>query len=72
MSGQELSQREREILEHTVHRAAGGRYCGGGKDMEELVRRGLMKSLGTFLGNPYFGITEQGRAALRLGGKEGA
>ncbi len=64
-SAPSLTREQRDILDHTRHRAAGGHYCGGGKDMEALVQMGLMESHGSFLGNPYFGITAEGVKALR-------
>lgn len=60
-----LSKTQWEILNHTRHRAAGGHYCGGGKDMDVLVQMGLMESHGSFLGNPYFGLTNKGVQALK-------
>ncbi len=33
--------------------------------MDALVQMGLMESHGSFLGNPYFGITAEGVKALR-------
>jgi hypothetical protein len=55
------------ILHHTEHRAAGGYYCGGGKDMAELVEAGLMVSAGykAFVPDEYFRITSKGREVLR-------
>ena len=55
------------ILDHTLNRAAGGRYCGGSPEMDELVQSGLMKSSGKVAWCPdeYFRITELGRMALR-------
>lgn len=64
-AGYALNREQREILDHTRHRAAGGHYCGGGKEMDALVAMGLMESHGSFLGNPYFGITAEGVKALR-------
>lgn len=60
-----LNAEQWAILAHTISRAPGGRYCGSGKEMLALVRAGLMEPLGEFAGNPYFGITPKGRAALR-------
>lgn len=62
-----LTREQRDILHHTVHRAAGGFYCGGGKDMDVLVSRGLMRSAGrkSFVPDEYFAITVAGRVALR-------
>jgi hypothetical protein len=55
------------ILHHTVHRAAGGLYCGGGKNMDVLVAAGLMVSAGkkSFVPDEYFRITTAGHAVLR-------
>lgn len=51
----------------TPYGSSGGRcrYCGGGKDMEALVGAGLMRSLGNFLDNPYFEITNLGHRVMR-------
>lgn len=35
-----LSTEQKAILDHTMHRAAGGLYCGGGRDMDLLVEEG--------------------------------
>lgn len=61
-----LSQEQLGILHHTEHRAANGLYCGGGKDMDALVALGLMAHAGrkSFVPDPYFRITDTGRAAL--------
>ena len=63
----ELTKEQIEILDHTTHRAAGGLYCGGGKEMTELVNAGLMVSAGrkSFVLDEYFRITSAGSAALR-------
>jgi hypothetical protein len=63
----ELTAEQVDILSHTVHGAAGGFYCGGGKEMDELVRLGLMKSAGfkSFVPEEYFTITAAGREKLR-------
>lgn len=62
-----LTREQRAILHHTVHRAAGGFYCGGGPDMDVLVARGLMQSAGrkSFVPDEYFRITAAGRTALQ-------
>ena len=44
--GSALSREQLSILDHTEHRAAGGYYCGGGKDMDALVAAGLMEYAG--------------------------
>ncbi len=60
-----------EILRHTAYVAAGGFYCGGGKDMDALVSADLMEYAGkkSFVPDPYFRITNKGREALRFGVK---
>lgn len=67
-----LTREQREILYHTEHRAAGGFYCGGGKEMDALVAAGLMQSAGrkSFVPDEYFRITPAGRAALRSQNEE--
>ncbi len=62
-----LTREQFEILHHTVTRAAGHRYCGGGKTMDQLVAMGLMEYLGTpsWCPDPFYGITTKGLAALR-------
>ena len=61
-----LTKNQYDILYHTAHRAAGGFYCGGGKDMDELVKLGLMESAGrkSFVPDEYFRITRAGRDRL--------
>jgi hypothetical protein len=61
-----LNQRQISILEHTVNRAAGGRYCGGSEDMNGLVDMGLMLYIGkpAWCSDPFYAITDKGRAAL--------
>lgn len=63
----EITKEQREILYHTEHRAAGGFFCGGGKDMDALVAAGLMESAGrkSFVPDEYFKITSAGRKELR-------
>ncbi len=60
------------ILDHTVNRAAGGLYCGGGKDMDALVAAGFMQSAGrkSFVPDEYFRITASGNAALKAANKK--
>ena len=64
----ELNREQFEILDHTVHRAAGGLYCGDSPDMQELVKAGFMQSAGrkSFVPDEHFRITGKGREALRL------
>ena len=61
-----LTHTQIEILDHTVHRAAQGLYCGGGPDMDALVAAGLMEYAGrkSFVPDPYLRITSKGREEL--------
>jgi len=63
----ELANEQIAILKHTVNRAVGGRYCGGGKDMDALVDMGLMTYIGTpsWCQDPFYSITAKGREALK-------
>ena len=63
----DLNKEQADILDHTIHRAAGGFYCGGGKEMNALVAGGLMVSAGrkSFVPDEYFRITRKGQEALR-------
>lgn len=63
----ELTREQIAILDHTEHRAAGGLYCGGGKDMVVLVSLGFMEPAGrkSFVPEPYYRITTAGHDALR-------
>lgn len=62
-----LTKEQINILDHTINRAAGSLYCGGGKDMDALVSAGFMVSAGRkpFVPDEYFIITSTGKAALR-------
>ncbi len=62
-----LSSNQVDILDHTAHRAANGVFCGGGKEMTELVSLGLMVSRGktSFCPDEYFSMTEAGATALK-------
>jgi hypothetical protein len=70
-TGSALSREQLSILDHTEHRAAGGYYCGGGKDMDALVAAGLMEYAGrkSFVPDPYYRITSAGRSAIRAQNK---
>lgn len=63
-----ITNNQREILEHTANRAAGGFYCGDSDDMQELVCLGLMVSVGKkpFVPDEYFTLTRAGRKALKV------
>lgn len=62
-----ITNNQREILEHTAYRAAGGFYCGDSDDMQKLVELGLMTSAGkkSFVPDEYFKLTNAGREALK-------
>ena len=64
--GMKLSREQCEILDHTLHRAAGGYYCGDSTDMKALVDQGMMESAGrkSFVPSEYFRITIKGKDAL--------
>lgn len=66
-----VTNNQREILDHTAHRTAGGFYCGDSDNMQTLVRLGLMVSAGkkSFVTDEYFALTGAGRQVLS-GGKE--
>ena len=61
-----ITNKQREILDHTAHGAAGGFYCGDSVDMQVLVRMGLMVSMGkkSFCPDEYFALTAAGRKTL--------
>jgi hypothetical protein len=61
-----LSKECLSILDHTVCRAAQGRYCGDSPEMQILVSMGLMESAGkvSWVPDEYFHITEEGRRVL--------
>ena len=67
-----LTPKQFDILHHTMHRAARRCYCGDSSDMQALVSRGLMKSLGKVAWCPdeYFTVTAAGAALFsdRWGG----
>lgn len=70
----ELTEEQVGILDHTIHRAACGLYCGDGPDMQVLVKKGMMQMAGrkTFVPDPYFRITGKGKAALAAHEVKGA
>ena len=61
-----MKEEQIEILKHTVSGAAGGLYCGDSKDMQGLVKAGLMESAGrkSFVPDEFFRITASGRACF--------
>ena len=61
-----LTAEQREILEHSVHRAPQGRYCGGGEVVEGMVDIGLMRRLPKVEWTPdtFYVITDKGRERL--------
>ena len=68
----QLTKNQLDILDHTLHRAPQGRYCGDEPDMQKLVKLGLMASVG-FAGwckDEYFIITGKGRGVFAKQTKE--
>lgn len=51
------------IIDHTLHRAANGLFCGDGPEMKRCVAAGWMVSAGTVPWCPdeYFAVTAAGR-----------
>lgn len=64
-----ITNNQRDILDHTMHRAPCGYYCGDSADMQELIRLGLMVSVGkkSFVPDEYFALTGAGREFIRRG-----
>ena len=62
-----LTEQEYEILDHTQNRAAGKRFCGSSKEMDSLVKKGMMRYLGTlsFVPDKYYTITKKGEEVLQ-------
>lgn len=62
-----LSQSQLGILDHTLHCASLGLFCGDSLAMRELVAAGLMESAGRVAWCPdeYFRITAAGREAWK-------
>ena len=63
-SASPITTEQIEILKHSNKNA---RYCGGGKDMDDLVSRGLMRYIGTaaWCPDPFYDITSAGIAFIR-------
>ncbi len=61
-----ITNSQADILDHTIHRAAGGFYCGRCQIMDELVAAGLMEFSGHKFGLEYFNITHAGRVELKV------
>lgn len=64
----ELTEEQYEIMKHTATRAANNAYCGDSPDMQDLVQRGLMRSVGKVAWCPdeYFKLTPLGSTTLQL------
>lgn len=54
-------------MQHTLHRAAYGFYCGDSKEMQELIKEGLMISAGkkSFVKDEYFKLTDKGKEFIK-------
>lgn len=65
----QLTREQWDILDHALHRAPGGLYCGGGADMIGLVNQGLMVYVGrkSFVPEPYYRITQKGKEVYVMG-----
>jgi len=59
----ELNEEQKAIIEHTIKNDY---YCGSSKDMQILVKAGLMQYAGqkSFVPDPYFKVTRKGREAV--------
>jgi len=59
-----INQEQFEILKHTQKVT---HFCGGSKDMDDLVNKGLMQYAGkkSFVPDPYYKLTAEGRKLLR-------
>ncbi len=63
----DLTQEQRNILEHTAYRAANGFYCGDSTDMQVLIVQGLMKYAGKkAFCDAYFKLTDLGKHVLAV------
>lgn len=58
-----LTKNQKDILDHTLYRAAGNYYCGDSDDMQVLIGLGLMRNAGIKPEVPdeYFTITALGK-----------
>lgn len=67
-----LSKEHVAIMEHTRNGAAGGRYCGSSKEMQDLVGWGYMESIGrvSWVPSEYFQLTAKGRRWLNEVGED--
>jgi len=63
---EKITRNQRDILDHTARRAAGGFYCGDSDDMQALIKLGLMECAGTksFCPDKFFKITSAGHKLL--------
>ena len=61
-----LTENQRDILDHSQHRAANNLFCGDSVDMQKLVAVGFMQPMGkkSFCPDEFFRITTLGRKAL--------
>lgn len=62
-----ITQKQFEIIDHTINRAARNLFCGGGEDMTVLVKAGFMRPAGvkSFVPDPYYTVTDKGRELHR-------
>lgn len=61
-----LNKEQIEIMKHTSGHSANGLYCGDSPDMQELVKMGMMESMGkkSFVHDEYFRLTAKGKVEL--------
>lgn len=61
-----ITKHEFEILDHTLHRAAHGCFCGHESEMRPLVDAGLMEFAfrKSYVPEPYWRCTAAGREAF--------
>ena len=62
-----LTDKQLEILDHMIHRASQGLYCGASEDMDILLDAGLVEYAGkkSFVPDKYYRITSKGREILK-------
>jgi len=65
----EITKNQRDILDHTAHKAAAGFYCGDSDDMQTLISLGFMVSASkkSFVPDEYFALTGAGRKVQKGG-----
>ena len=64
-----ISNEHIEILKHTIKNEL---FCGSSSQMDELCEAGLMELVGkkSFVPDPYYRVTEEGKKAVDSRGEE--